>query len=254
MLTADEGRIRVEAQLAGRLWRGTQTDPPRELVIAVKDFPYATGKELYDRWYRFDVPGVAPLAYLGYPDGASPTADELRAMRSKGKTADALLAEVRPEGTPLADTDPLATAEAARLGVALCDTMLAWIAQRGSASVGFRPETVYVTGAPGARSYAGATPRVCALLAGDGTFPTTYYGAPLAASSNAIDAEDAAFVVGLVVWFAATGQHAYQSLQYIEHRRAPFPGDPALGRVLDAALHLDRRLGVQALRDALQAL
>jgi len=255
-LTADNGRILVEEQVAGSLCRGRQLRPrERELVVAVKDFAYATGKEMFDRSFRYDAPGVAPLAYLGYPDGASPTADELREMRKKGKTAFAILAEARPDGEPLVHADQLVDAEVVRLGLALCDTMIGWIDRRGSASVGFRPETVYVAGEHGNRFYAGATPRVCALIGG-GTdaFPSTYYGAPLAASSHEIDREDAAFVVALVLWFAATREDAYRSLQVIEHPRAPFAGRQELGEVLSAALSLDHRTSVLQLRDGLAKL
>jgi hypothetical protein len=255
-LTADSGRILVEEQVAGFLCRGRQLRPrDRELVVAVKDFAYATGKEIFDRSYRFDVPGVSPLVYLGYPDGASPTADELRELRKQGKTSFAILAEARPDGEPLVHAKQLAIEEVVRLGLGLCDTMIGWIERRGSASVGLRPETVYVAGEHGNRFYAGATPRVCALIGGgNDAFPSAYYGAPLAASSLEIDREDAAFVVALVLWFAATREDAYRNLQYIEHPRAPFAGRPELGEVLSAALSLDDRTSVQQLRDGLARL
>jgi hypothetical protein len=256
--TADDGRIVVEYQLGGYLCSGRQLHPlERELVIVVKDFPYATHKEALDGGFRYDAPGIATLAYLGYPDGASPTPEQLRAMQKRGRTSAALLAEVKPEGTPLCEAAPLTDAEVVRLGLALCDTAIGWIERRGSATEGLRPETIYLAGAHGARAFTGATPRIVALVGNgdiDGTFPATYYGSPLAASALEHDGNDIAYVVALVLWFAATGEHAYRHSHYVDQPRAPFRGPPALGELLAAALDQHDRMNVQQLRDGLDRL
>lgn len=250
MYTADGGRIVVEEELGGLLWRGHQRAPrERQLVVAVKQLASASGKEMLASAHRYEVPGIAPLAYLGFPDGAS--------------TNPILLAEARPDGLPLAgvvEETGLTNEEIVRLGLALCDVTLAWIEQRGHASVGFRPETVYLTGdLPGERVYAGATPRVFAMIGNagsDGTFPPAYYGAPLAESATRTSAQDMTFVIGLVLWFAANRDHAYKHINYIEHRRPAFAGDAAFARILDDALRLydQERLTVGDLREHLAKL
>ena len=260
---ADNGRIVVDEELGGLLWRGRQLAPrERPLVVAIKELAAASGKEMLERWARIDTPGIAPLAYLGFPDGTSTDPEELRAMRKRGKPLVALLAEAQPPGLPLSgvvEEEPLTDAEVVRIGLALCDTAIAWLDARGTATVGFRPETIYIAGdIPGDRYYAGATPRVFAWIGNggkDGTFPTTYYGAPLASSSTEIDTNDLAFIIGLNIWFAATRDHAYRHIYYIEHARQPFTGTPDLGELCDAVLRLDNaRIGVHTLRDRLVAL
>jgi hypothetical protein len=242
--TADHGRIVVEEELGGLLWRGHQRAPrERQLVVAVKQLAAVSGKAMLESAHRYEVPGIAPLAYLGFADAAA--------------ASPILLAEARPDGIPLAgvvEETGLTEEEVVRVGLALCDTTLAWIAQRGHATVGFRPETVYVTGdLPGERTYAGATPRVFAMIGNaghDGTFPPPYYGAPLAESATRTSAHDMTFVIGLVLWFAANGDHAYPHINYIERPRPPFTGPAALAPILDDALRLydEERLTVADLR------
>jgi hypothetical protein len=261
--TADNGRIVVDEELGGLLWRGRQLQPrERPLVIAIKDLAAASGKEMLERWCRFDVPGIAPLAYLGFPHGTPSDPEALRDLKKRGHPLVALLAEAQPPGLPLAgvvEEEPLTDAEVVRIGLGLCDTAVAWLDRRETAIVGFRPETIYIAGdMPGERYYAGATPRVCAWIGSggsDGTFPATYYGAPLASSSTQIDSTDLAFVIGLVLWYAATREHAYSHIYYIEHARPEFHGTAELGDLCDAVLRLDNaRIGVHTLRDRLRAL
>ena len=261
--SAAGGRIVVDEELGGLLFRGRQLAPrERPLVVAIKELAAASGKEMLERWARFDAPGIAPLAYVGFPDGTSTDPDELRAMRKRGQPLVALLAETQPPGLPLAgvvEEEPLTDTEVVRIGLALCDTAVGWLDACGTATIGFRPETIYIAGdIPGERYYAGATPRVFAWIGNggnDGTFPPTYYGAPLAGSSTQIDSNDLAFIIGLNLWFAATREHAYRHIHYIEHSRAAFEGTPELGELCDAVLRLDNaRIGVHTLRDRLATL
>jgi hypothetical protein len=197
------------------------------------------------------VPGIARLAFLGYPDGAKPTAEELSALRQKATDAVAVLAEVRPAGEPLATAAPLAEAAAVRLGVDLCDVMHGWIERRGRALVGIHPDTLYVDED---ERYTGATPRVFALL-GNGdvhsSFDFAYYGGPLGASEHELADTDAAFVVALLVWFAATGEHPIRYHEYVSRPRPTFGGSAPLGAVLTRALE---GMNLAELRDALRAL
>ena len=258
--TADGGRILVEEELGGLLWRGRQVAPrERPLVVAVKELAAASGKDMLERWFKFDAPGIAPLAWLGFPDGTSTNPEELREMKKRGQKLVALLAEVRPDGVPLAgvvEEEGLTREEIVRLGLALCDTAIAWLAKHGHATVGFRPETIYMAGdLPGERIYAGCTPRVFAMIGNggnDGTFPTTYYGAPLAASATQIDANDIVFPIGCVLWFASTREHAVRHIHYIEHQRPDFTGPDELEDIIKIAVRLyEDRITVQELRGEL---
>jgi hypothetical protein len=214
--TADRGQIIVEDPLRGQLWRGRRGD--LQLVVALSDFGYRRDPAFFDRWFRFDIPGIAPLAFLGLPDDAPPNI--------------AMLAEVRPAGEPLATIAPLSEELAIELGIALCDVLRAWIAARGSAFVGLHPDTLYVAD----NRYAGATPRVFALL-GNGdvhsSFDPAYYGGPLGPSESDLGDGDAAFVVALLVWFAATGEHAIRAHHYLDAVRPAFGGSATLGAVLE---------------------
>lgn len=257
-ITADGGRIVLDEHERGVLWRGRELRRAERRVIAVvKDFPYAKGRDVLDSWFRYDAPGIAPLAFLGYPDGGNVTGEELREVAKRGEARVAVLAEVLPNGMRLADVAPLTEAEVVRLGLALCDTAIAWIERRGSASVGLRPETIYVTGEAGRRTYPGATPRVFALVGNgdlDDSFPPTYYDSPLAASANELDGHDIGYVIALVLSFAATGEHAYRHRQYVDEARAPFRGPRELGALLAAALDTNERMTVASMRERLSAL
>jgi hypothetical protein len=83
------------------------------------------------------------------------------------------------------------------------------------------------------------------------SFDFAYYGGPLGASEHELGETDAAFVVALLVWFAATGEHAIRHHGYVDRPRPPFPGNAPLGAVLKRALE---GMSVAELRDALRAL
>jgi hypothetical protein len=237
--TADGGRIVVEDNLRGALWRGRRGT--EELVVALWPFSYATEPAFFDRWFRFDVPGIAPLAFLGYPDGP------------QGRDAYAVLSEVRPDGEPLATAAPLGEAAVIQLGIELCDVMQRWIERCGHALVGIHPDTLYVD----EERYTGATPRVFSLLGNSdahSAFDAAYYGGPLGVSERELGDGDAAYVVALLVWFAATGEHAITWHENLDKPRAPFRGSAALGSVLSRVLDGQGGVSLVDLRGALSAL
>lgn len=258
-MTLDGGRIVVDGHLRGRLWNGHLVgEPSRSIVIAYKYFPYASAREQLDELLRYDVPGISPLAFLGYPDkGPSPqTARELAELHRENVWPAAALAEVRPVGATLSETEPLTTREVILLGVALCDTILEWAARRPFLSVGLRPETVYVTGPIGQRVYSGATPRV-AFLVGDSpeeaTFSYDMYEPP-AASRQEITVDDAGFIVACILWFALLHENPYkvpgapEESNVWNDRRLPFTGPSDLGHVLEAVLVADAQKRMKASR------
>jgi hypothetical protein len=264
-MTGGGGRIVIDEHLRGALWAGRQLGPrERAVIVLVRGFDYVRGKAVLDEWYRYEVPGIAPLAFLGYPDGLAPSATpEPIAPGAVRAVPPAMIAEVLPDGVPLAAAEPpLTDAEVIRIGIALCEVLAAWIAQAPWVSQGLAPETVYVAGEPGSRYFAGATPRVYALddRAGwGGAFSAELYGGPMSGTTE-LSVEDATFMVAQVIWFAATREHPYvwpartKALDNMEHdRRRPFTGTAELGALLERVLVFDesRRIDLTELRAGL---
>jgi hypothetical protein len=242
--TLDRGRIVVEQHLRGALWTGRADRRP--VLIGYSYIPYKEHRNAIDDLYRFDVPGIANLEYLGFPDDGG------------RKVA---LVEARPEGDPISELKALTLHEVVQCGIGLCDTILAWGGRRKTLLEGFRPETIYMTNG----RLAGVTPRV-ALIAGepdDGTFSSARYTSPSDGAPLEITVDDAGFIVAQVMWFALLREHPYQlpnapdeRYNIWDDRRRPFTGPPELGRILEAVLVADpdRRLGVRGFRDQLAAL
>lgn len=241
--TLDHGRIVFEQRVRGRLWRGRTQH--RSVLIVHNRIPYEQYRMEIDKLYRFDVPGIAPLEFLGFPDDGG---------------AEIALAEALPEGSPISELEPLTASQVVQCGLDLCDAVLTWSERYESLIVGLRPETVYINGG----RYTGSTPRI-ALLAGDPegtTFGGPRYEAPNGSMQEG-DANDTGFIVAQVMWFALLREHPYKFPGALnEHnniwndKRRPFTGPPELGRILEAVLVADpdRRLGVRGFRDQLAAL
>jgi hypothetical protein len=249
--TLDRGRIAVVGGPADGLWRGTQRGG-RDVVIAFKAIGYAKARAETDALFRYDVPGLAKLAFLGYPDGGpDPTAEELRELNRRNVWPEVALAEERPDGVTLAAASALDERAAIRLGIDLCEVAIAWSERCEQLTTGLRPETVYVH--DDSRRYTGATPRV-ELLLGREADP---FEAP-AAGGLSYTADDLGFQAGRLIWFALLREDPYRfpgamnSLDNVwTDRRRAWTGPPALGAVLDQVLRADGRLPVRELRDAL---
>lgn len=230
--TLDHGRIIVDEPL-DRLWRGHHRDGG-EVVIAFKSMAY---REDTDALVRYDVPGIAKLAFFGIPDGAP---------------GDVALAEAHPGGITLAGAPALDERQTIALGIDMCATAVAWGERREFLTSGIRPETVYVRDG----RYTGTTPRTELLLGRE----SDHFEAP-ADGGLSYTADDVGFLIARVMWFAHLREDAYRmpgamnSLENIWHdKRRPWTGPPALGRILEQVLVVDGRLSVRAFRDALQAL
>ena len=242
--TLDHGRIVVGRRLRGGLWIGRAGNHP--VLIGHNRLPYSQHKDAIDGLYRFDVPGLASLEFLGFPDDGG---------------REVAIVEALPKGSPLAELQSLTLAEVVQCGIGLCDTVLAWGARRHSLTEGLRPETVYMANG----AYTGATLRM-ALIAGepyDGTFSNERYKAPSDGAPLELTIDDAGFIVAQVLWFALLREHPYKVPGALDETqniwtdtRRPFTGPPELGRILEAVLVADpsRRLGVQGFRDQLAAL
>lgn len=243
--TLDNGNYVFRELLGGvlseGLWRGTSRNlPERQVVITFRSNLLASQdlRSLLD----YEVPGIAPLLFVGSPDGY-----RLPSLRSDpGWQFSAV--ELRPLGTSLHDIGALNHREVIRLGIGLCNTILAWD-DRASITRGLRPETVYVTGKAGDRCFSGSTPRCAFLLNNAGmyrAFSRDCYRPPADNDYMEIAVDDEVFVVGLLMWFALHREHAYavpghpnQHDNIWEDVRHPFTGPPELGRLFDAVLVAD---------------
>ena len=242
--TLDRKRFVFEEWLRGSfregLWRGEQLRPVRRSVlIAFTSLHYSDD---LDALLRYDAAGIAPLLFIGSPDGY---------RRSKQKTTrgwEIAVIEARPAGEMLNDVGLLTAGEVVRLGLSMCDTIVAW-AERATITRGLCPATVYVAGDQGQRRFTGATPRSFLVLGSEGMntdFPNHAYDAP--SDNAALDAtlDDAAFTVAMILWFALLREHPYdvpghphQYDNIWNDIRRPFTGPPELGRLLEAVLVAD---------------
>ena len=255
--TLDRGRVAIAGRIGNRWWRGRRAEG-RDVVIAFKDIPYAATQAETDELFRYDVPGIAKLVFLGYPDrGPSPkNADELRKLTARNIWPEIALAEELPPGTSLAQATALSERETIGFGIAMCEMAIAWGERRELLTIGIRPETVYIDGAPGSRCFTGATPRV-EVVRGD-EFES--FSAP-ATSVATYTADDIGFLTARLMWIGMFREDPYKfpgALNAYDNvwrdRRRPWPGPPTLGRILERALVVDGRLPVRELRDALRGL
>ena len=210
------------------LWRGQAADG-REVLVAIRTMKYTQERD--DLW-RYEVPGLARVAYFG--------------VCEPGEVA---LAEERPAGVQLS-TLRVSERDAIAIGIALCTTTIAWSERREDLHIGIRPETVWVEGG----RFTGATPRTeCLIRESDQFEPPSGIGT--------CTADDVGFLIARTLWIAIHGEDPYRfagSLNANENmwsdRRRPWPGTPALGGVLDRVLRTDDRMSVRDFRIALQGL
>ncbi len=274
--TLDGGRIVIDGPFSGKpylepwlnssggsgLWRGRQLAPRERPVLVtysfVDDFRLP---EYYNTWIRYDTVGVAPLAYFGYLDGVVPLDESMfRRLQNRGVHPHMAMAEAQPAGERLSTAGLLNLPEVVRLGLGLCDTLLAL---DGRGIFGLRTETVYVAGEAGNRYYAGAAPRA-SLMGGypvgddyDVTFD------PPTPSMFDRGAGELVYTVALLLWFGLLGEHAFVFGKNRDARdnmwrdvRAPFTGPPELGRLLEAVLvsDVEKRMKAPELREELAKL
>ncbi|HWO21167.1 MAG TPA: hypothetical protein VNO30_20505 [Kofleriaceae bacterium] len=271
--TLDGGRVIIDALVSGKpyterwcigpggagLWRARQLVPrERPVLVSYGSADPFLSREIYDTWVRYETFGIAPLLYFGYLDGVTPLDEAafLR-LRKRGVYPHMALAEARPDGEQLSLIDPLSPAEAVRLGLGLCDTLLAL---DGRGILGLRPETVYVAGEPGHRYYAGAAPRAFLML-GYGLGEAHFDPPTLSAFDRGVD--EIVYTVALLIWFGLLREHAFicgtQRNDFdnmCNDVRAPFTGPPELGRLLEAVLVADveQRMKAPELREELSKL
>lgn len=234
-VTLDSGRIVVVQSIDGG-WRGRQRGG-RDVLVVFRDMRIHPKLE---ELLRYEVPGLAKLAFFGHPD----VGDEVA------------IAEEEPDGDTLAHVGTLSEFETIQLGIDLCELALAWAARRDELTIGLRPETVYLAGVAGARRFSGATPRTELLRSGE----TDPFEAPTQGYSS-YTADDIGFLVARILWIALLGEDPYKFAGHLNDydniwhdRRANWTGPPELGRLLEQVLVVQNRLPVTKFRDALREL
>ena len=247
--TLDQGRFRFGELLGGAAmdgrWSGFDQRTGENVLISFRS-ELPCGPDL-ERCLRYSIPGIAPVRFIGPPDGHSLPQD-------LGQLGWRLaVVETVPGGEPLAASVPLVHADAVRLGLGLCNTIANW-EKGGNITYGLAPETVYMQGAPGHRNYSGAVPRSLLLLGGDGMYAAYQHRDYRSPSCDTVDlvAGDALFIVALVLWFAIDAMHPYHvpvDSGQTHHnmwndKRRPFLGPREFGRLLEAVLvaDIDKRM------------
>src|SRR5687767_10620480 len=227
----DGGRTLIETHRDG-FWHG-RTREGREVVAAIKAHRDVAGLE---GLFGYDVPGIAPLVFLGRVDARDDDDDVVPAP-----IPEVAVVEARPRGTSIAHAAAFDERATIQLGVDLCAMAIAW-SERADLTSGIRPETVYVEG----QRFAGVTPRI-ELFQGR---QSDHFEAP-ASGLGSYTADDVGFVIARILWIALLREDPYRlpdapnDLENIWHdRRRPWTGPRALGDLLERVLVADNRLSV----------
>jgi hypothetical protein len=253
-LAIDNGRYRLDSLLRGipheGLWRASRTsDEPGTVLVTLRRLRWS--REL-DALLRYSAPGVPSPLFIGPPDRFDADGEVVRHEHT-------CVVDEQPPGLDLASIGRLNLDETLELGTSLCDVILAWAASHGGVITrGLRPETIFMTGTAGQRTYSGATPRPFFLLGNDDTrppYPRLSFDPP-APSNFEFSAADALFTVSMILWYSFTCVHPYViagtnvDQNVWSDRRVPFMGPEALGSILQAALVADveNRISVEAFR------
>ena len=262
-LTIAKGRFQLTRLLRGEdrdgLWLATDREANREVWVTIRrmrPMPH------HFKLLTFSAYGIRPPLYVGEPDAYEAGGEYL-------ERADLVFVDEIPKGQTIADVGRLDMREAAQLGIDLCDVVVDWAAAcDGYIYKGLRPETIFVSGATGARRFTGATPRPYLMLGIEtngfecirGGYPSPPFDPPYEELSPA--PHDALFTVALLVWYAVTGIHPFDvpgsstDSNIWAGNRHPYDGPAALGPILDRALVAERteRCSVDEFKAALAAL
>lgn len=238
------GRFRVESVLRGHslhgLHAGTRIADGRPVLIAVRVLDWAgwSVDEL-----RLASPGIAPLLFIGPPDGYRPK------QTSAGTGTIGAVIELRPAGVALSErAGTLTPRDIVRVGLGLVAAISA--AGPGRALLGVRPETTYLADEPDGPRLSGLAPRSARILThhhdGYGRAFQHSYVAPEIHTSGEVSATSDLFSAALTLWTAFTGAHAYRvSPEDIDEeviaadQRGDFPGPAELARILEPVLQAD---------------
>lgn len=178
--------------------------------------------EAIHRRMRLDIPGIAPLVYVGKTDDGCPFADAL--------VEEIIGSEAKP------------TLDVRELGAAVAKVVAAVHAAKGVLA-GIRPELIYVENnafaalLPRGPQFAASAP----MTRGVRTYAMPYMS-PEAFTNSEVSAAGDVFELAESLWFLATGAHPFGSdtMEVVQNlmanKRAAWTGDEKLGAKLTACL------------------
>jgi hypothetical protein len=239
-MTVANGRYALQALLHGEplegLWSATSTND-ETVWVTLRRLRASADRT---RILSFSAFGIDPPLYIGSPD-----------IEEEHRDYYFCVVDRAPRGTALARVGKLQPHEAARLGVSLCDVVATWAASSdGMIFSGLHPETIFLDEQ---RGFSCALPRPHFLLG----LQSDFYGYPNISfdppgyGGSLIEARDAVFTIGLLVWWATCGVQPYyipgtdRDANAFDDRRLPFDGPDALGQVLDQSLKADPDARIQ---------
>lgn len=257
-LTVANGRFRLTSLVRGvppdGLWQSSDRESGSDVWVTIRRVRPTPERV---KLMTFSAYGIRPPLYVGPPDAY--TSDDEYGPREYFVIVDEI-----PIGLSLVEVGRIDAREATELGIDLCNVITDWAAARdGHVLRGLRPETVFMSGAAGARRFTAATPRPYFMLGNEapyGGYPYPSFDPPSMDSQPS--PHDALFTLALIVWYAVTGNHPYDIPQtnmdrnLWEDKRLSFDGPEALGHVLESALVADpaSRISIDGFRAALEAL
>ncbi|KAB2911574.1 MAG: hypothetical protein F9K40_00550 [Kofleriaceae bacterium] len=256
--TFDGGSFATTKLIAGRWtrgrWRGVRASDGAAVLISTRTV--SRPMEMVRR-FEYSGPGVAPVLFAGPPDRDAP-------LVRANKQVDFGVIEMEPHGSPL-DTlaGTVSAADIVRVGLGLADT-IALASHAGRILAGIRPEVTYAERGEDGWRFSGVAPAGYNLVRHEidegapAFMPDTYQ--PPEIWDDERNGRVDVYSLALVLWYLATGTHAYSHRPSQEEnmdldRREPWTGPVELGPVLASALVADpeRRPSIDELRERLRA-
>lgn len=242
--TVEGGRVVVDELLEGaattaRL-RGYLADDPQQRRLVTLAGRLMAPVEPLRRALAMEIEGIAALEFLGPVDRPDDYA-----------WRGACMVEVEPRGRPANELAPIGERDAAALGVQIA-AVVARAHAAGQLVRGIRPELVYVdAGIGGVSRLVALVPRAPLLL--DGARPASHgpplmahiYRAPEDQLGRAPEPRSDVFALCATLFALVTGHHPFGDRpgEQLDNLTAGsmrhYPGSPALGGVLMAALSRD---------------
>lgn len=214
-------------------YHGMRLSDGAPVLIAVREV--LKPREMVER-FKYEGPGVSPLVFVGPPDGY------VQHYRNEALAT----IELRPDGDTLEVlAAKLSLDDVLRIGAGIVAMVAAAVGQKRIIG-GIRPETAYALQDGGGWRFSGLAPMTYNLLRhsiDDGGTPFMFDNyLPPEFLDDEINQRSDVFSAALVIWYLATGSHAYdwkpthQDDNIYLDRRKQWPGPEDVGRVLESAL------------------
>lgn len=257
--TAQDGRVAVDEGLYMAFGQGVYRghlvlDPQQKRLVTQARLRDDVRIDVLARELEMNLPGIAPVEYLGPVDGPD-----------VGSWVGQCMVEVEPRGEPVIARLPLRESKAVALALDIVEVL----ERAHSASIaigGLRPELIYVHHGPdGELGLDQLVPRAPLFLArarplSSGNPPfTRLYISPLDAGDLPSPAGDV-FALSATLFHLVSGVHPFgdhfleQMQRVATGQRQPWPGSAALGAILAAGLepHSAARISLSELAAGLR--